>query len=78
MREEIRGEMDEKIVNWLKSQEEHDAVLVAATKEFVKVTIYSGSRVGACVHVEIVLPKTTQSKAAFTLRSDNMKKKLLK
>ena len=28
-------------MNWLKSQEEHDAVLVAATKEFVKVTIYS-------------------------------------
>ena len=65
-------------MDWLKRQDEHDAVLVAATKEFVKVTIYSGSRVGACVHAEIVFPKTTQSKAAFTLRSDNMKKKLLK
>ena len=29
--------MEEKIREWLKSQEKHDAVLDAATKEFVKV-----------------------------------------
>ena len=68
--------MEEKIRDWIERQEEHDVVLDAATKEFVKATIYSGSRVGACLNVEIT--KTSTGKAAFTLRSDNMKKKLVK
>ena len=67
--------MEEKIRDWIEKQEEHDVVLDAATKEFVKATIYSGSRVGACLNVEIT--KTSTGKAAFTLRSDNMKKKLV-
>lgn len=61
-----------KIKDWIKVQEDHDIVVDAITKHFVKLTLYSGSRHGACLQVEITFPE-----AIFTLRSKTMKKKLL-
>jgi hypothetical protein len=68
--------MADKIRHWVENQEDHDVVLDAATSDFVKVTVYSGSRVGAWVKIEVVFVEETK-KHVFTLRSKILKKKLV-